>query len=86
MASLLVQLKLKQFKQTKNLNKKFMKVSIKLHEPQTAENYYRPLKVLLEEVRECTSDEFEIIRAEYESRKGKYGMKNAALDHCWYIA
>lgn len=63
-----------------------MKVYIKLHEKETKENYYKEQKVVLEEVRECSEEEFQKIRSEYESRSGKYGMKNTSLDHCWYIA
>lgn len=63
-----------------------MKADIKIHETfENADKYSRVAKVILHEVFECSWTEFNKIRSDYESGRGKYGIKNKGLDHCWYL-
>lgn len=63
-----------------------MKTFIVLHESwkEAEKNNRVPIEILKESI-ETTEEEHFKIRAEYESRTGKYGMTNPSLDLCWWI-
>ncbi len=61
-----------------------MFLSIQIHQKWSEAGKNVP-KVILHEVRECSEQEFNKIRSDYESGRGKYGMKNTSLDHCHWI-
>lgn len=69
-----------------NLNKNFMKVTIKLHEKETASNYYTEKKVVLFESFECDSAEYYKIWNEFNfTENKKYSKQNFSLDYIQYI-